>query len=81
VHGAHGSGDGFYGGFERFPEAGVLVLVFTNFGGSGPAFGSADLAASIALGEYPSGRAICPRFRFDFVQDPEGGALRWSYAM
>jgi hypothetical protein len=29
--------------------------VFTNFGGSGPAFSVADLAASVALGDYPSG--------------------------
>jgi D-alanyl-D-alanine carboxypeptidase len=55
VHGAHGFGDGFYAAFERYPEDGVLVLVFTNFGGSGPAFSIADLAASLALGDYPSG--------------------------
>jgi D-alanyl-D-alanine carboxypeptidase len=60
LHGAHGTADGFYGGFERYPNDGVFVLVLTNFGGNGPAFAVADLASSIALGEYPSGVTVEP---------------------
>src|SRR5947208_3581828 len=60
VHGAHGTADGFYGGFVRFPEDNLIVLLLTNFGGSGPAFAVADLASSIALGEYPSGVTVDP---------------------
>jgi CubicO group peptidase (beta-lactamase class C family) len=56
--GAHGSGDGFYATFERYADDGLVVLLFTNLGGSAPAFAVADLAASIALGEYPSGVAL-----------------------
>lgn len=60
VIGAHGFGDGFYAAFERYPDDGALVLVFTNLGGSGPAFAVADLASSVALGEYPTGVTVDP---------------------
>jgi CubicO group peptidase (beta-lactamase class C family) len=51
--GGHGYGDGFYAVWERYPADGVAVFVFTNLGGAGPSYQVADLAASIALGEYP----------------------------
>jgi CubicO group peptidase (beta-lactamase class C family) len=54
ITGGHGFGDGFYTVWERYPAEAVAVFVFTNFGGSGPAFQVADLAASVALGEYPA---------------------------
>jgi CubicO group peptidase (beta-lactamase class C family) len=85
VHGAHGSGDGFYSALERYPRDGVVVLVFTNFGGSGPAFAVADLAASMALGEYPVPVAvdatILRRSTGVFVYRERRGARRFSARM
>jgi CubicO group peptidase (beta-lactamase class C family) len=59
VDGAHGAGDGFYTVIERFPQDGVVTLVFTNFGGSG-VFAAADLLSTFALGEYPVPVAVAP---------------------
>jgi CubicO group peptidase (beta-lactamase class C family) len=58
--GAHGFGDGFYTVVERFPDDHAAVFVFTNSGGSGPAFAVADFAASVALNEYPTATTVSP---------------------